>query len=88
VLVPTTVLAAQHFRTFSKRFADYPVTVEMISRYRDDKQIREILQRAREGKVDVLIGTTASFQRTSPSRTWGWWWWTRSSASASSTRSS
>jgi transcription-repair coupling factor (superfamily II helicase) len=57
VLVPTTVLAAQHFRTFSKRFADYPVTVEMISRYRDDKQIREILQRAREGKVDVLIGT-------------------------------
>src|SRR6267154_2440494 len=57
VLVPTTVLAAQHFRTFSKRFADYPVTVEMISRYRDDKQIRETLQRAREGKVDVLIGT-------------------------------
>ncbi|HEY4769845.1 MAG TPA: transcription-repair coupling factor, partial [Myxococcales bacterium] len=57
VLVPTTVLAAQHFRTFSKRFADYPVTVEMVSRYRDDKQIREILQRAREGKVDVLIGT-------------------------------
>src|SRR6202165_4202766 len=57
VLVPTTVLAAQHFRTFSKRFADYPVTVELISRYRDDKQIREILQRAREGKVDVLIGT-------------------------------
>jgi transcription-repair coupling factor (superfamily II helicase) len=57
VLVPTTVLAAQHFRTFSKRFADYPVTVELISRYRDEKQIREILQRAREGKVDVLIGT-------------------------------
>src|SRR5256885_1764389 len=57
LLVPTTVLAAQHFRTFSKRFADYPVMVEMISRYRDDKQIREILQRAREGKVDVLIGT-------------------------------
>jgi transcription-repair coupling factor (superfamily II helicase) len=57
VLVPTTVLAAQHFRTFSKRFADYPVTVEMISRLRDEKQIREILRRAREGKLDVLIGT-------------------------------
>jgi transcription-repair coupling factor (superfamily II helicase) len=57
VLVPTTVLAAQHFRTFGKRFADYPVTVDMVSRLRDDKQIRETLARAREGKVDVLIGT-------------------------------
>ena len=57
VLVPTTVLAAQHFRTMSKRFADYPVNVEMISRMRDEKEIRETLQKAREGKVDVLIGT-------------------------------
>ncbi|TMA43527.1 MAG: transcription-repair coupling factor, partial [Deltaproteobacteria bacterium] len=57
VLVPTTVLAAQHFRTFSRRFADYPVMVEMISRLRDEKQIRGALARAREGKVDVLIGT-------------------------------
>ncbi len=57
VLVPTTVLAAQHFRTFTKRFKDYPVTVEMISRLRDEKQTREILARAREGTVDVLIGT-------------------------------
>src|SRR5256885_15953052 len=57
VLVPTTVLAAQHFRTFGRRFADYPVTVEMVSRLRDERQIREILQRAREGRVDVVIGT-------------------------------
>ena len=57
VLVPTTVLAAQHFRTMSKRFKDYPVVVEMVSRMRDEKQIREILVRAREGKIDVLIGT-------------------------------
>jgi transcription-repair coupling factor (superfamily II helicase) len=57
ILVPTTVLAAQHFRTMSKRFKDYPVVVEMISRMRDEKQTREILARAREGKVDVLIGT-------------------------------
>ena len=57
VLVPTTVLAAQHFRTMSKRFKDYPVIVEMVSRMRDEKQIREILTRAREGKIDVLIGT-------------------------------
>ena len=57
ILVPTTVLAAQHFRTFSKRFADYPITIEMVSRFRDAKTVREILQRAREGKVDVLVGT-------------------------------
>jgi transcription-repair coupling factor (superfamily II helicase) len=57
VLVPTTVLASQHFRTMSKRFQDYAVKVEMISRMRDEKQIRETLARAREGKVDVLIGT-------------------------------
>ena len=57
VLVPTTVLAAQHFHTFSKRFKDYPITVEMVSRMRDEKTIRETLAKAREGKVDVLIGT-------------------------------
>ena len=57
VLVPTTVLASQHFRTFSRRFADYPVTVDMVSRLRDEKQIRDTLQRTREGRVDVLIGT-------------------------------
>jgi transcription-repair coupling factor (superfamily II helicase) len=57
VLVPTTVLAAQHFRTMSKRFKDYPVRVEVVSRLRDAKTTREVLQRAREGKVDVLIGT-------------------------------
>src|SRR5262249_28981359 len=57
LLVPTTVLAAQHFRTFTRRFADYPIVVEMVSRLRDEKQIREVLNRAREGKVDVLIGT-------------------------------
>src|SRR5205807_405288 len=45
------------FRTFSKRFKDYPVIVEMVSRLRDQKTTREVLQRVREGKVDVLIGT-------------------------------
>ena len=57
VLVPTTVLAAQHFRTFSKRFKDYPVVVEMVSRFRDPKNVREVLAKTREGRVDVLIGT-------------------------------
>src|SRR6516225_7693937 len=52
VLVPTTVLAQQHYQTFRKRFADYPVTVEVASRMRSPQEMREVLKRAREGKVD------------------------------------
>jgi transcription-repair coupling factor (superfamily II helicase) len=57
VLAPTTVLAFQHYETFRQRFAPFPVVVEMISRFRSPKQIKEILQRVETGKVDVLIGT-------------------------------
>lgn len=57
VLVPTTVLAQQHMQSFRERFADFPVIVESISRFRSEKEIREILRRAKEGAVDVLIGT-------------------------------
>ncbi len=57
VLAPTTVLAFQHYETFKQRFAPFPLTVEMISRFRTAKQIKEILQRVEAGKVDILIGT-------------------------------
>ncbi|HPD15356.1 MAG TPA: transcription-repair coupling factor [Planctomycetota bacterium] len=57
VLVPTTVLAQQHFRTFRERFADYPVVVEVLSRFRSPAEQREVLRRAAEGGVDILIGT-------------------------------
>jgi len=57
VLAPTTVLAFQHYETFKQRFAPFPLTVEMISRFRTPKQIKEILQRVEAGKVDILIGT-------------------------------
>jgi len=57
VLAPTTVLAFQHFETFKQRFAPFPVTIEMISRFRNPKQQKEILQRTEAGKIDVLIGT-------------------------------
>ncbi|HET7442990.1 MAG TPA: transcription-repair coupling factor [Terriglobales bacterium] len=57
VLAPTTVLAFQHFETFKQRFAPFPVTVEMISRFRSPKQQKEILQKVEAGKVDILIGT-------------------------------
>ncbi len=57
VLVPTTVLASQHYRTFRERFADYPVTVELLSRLRNPAESREILSRLAAGKIDVVIGT-------------------------------
>jgi transcription-repair coupling factor (superfamily II helicase) len=57
VLAPTTVLAFQHFETFKQRFAAFPVTIEMISRFRSARQQKEILQRVEAGKVDILIGT-------------------------------
>ncbi|MGC2258939.1 MAG: transcription-repair coupling factor [Candidatus Sulfotelmatobacter sp.] len=57
VLAPTTVLAFQHFETFKQRFAPFPVTIEMISRFRNAKQQKEILQKTEAGKIDVLIGT-------------------------------
>jgi transcription-repair coupling factor (superfamily II helicase) len=57
VLAPTTVLAFQHYETFKQRFAPFPVTIEMISRFRNPKQQKEILQKAETGKIDILIGT-------------------------------
>jgi transcription-repair coupling factor (superfamily II helicase) len=51
------VLAQQHFHTFRKRFADYPVTIEVVSSMRKAQDTRDVLRRAKEGKVDVLIGT-------------------------------
>ena len=57
VLVPTTVLAEQHFRTFSQRMAEFPVTVEMLSRYRSPAEQSRILERLKEGSIDIVIGT-------------------------------
>ncbi len=57
VLVPTTLLAHQHHATFKKRFTGYPVTIEVVSGLQKGPESREILRRAREGRVDILIGT-------------------------------
>jgi transcription-repair coupling factor (superfamily II helicase) len=61
VLVPTTVLCVQHGRTFAERFADFPVCIEVLNRFRTTKESRDIIKRAREGKVDILIGTHRLF---------------------------
>ncbi len=57
VLVPTTVLAQQHYHTFRDRLAAYPATVEMLSRFRTPQQQREIVHRLAQGGLDVVIGT-------------------------------
>jgi transcription-repair coupling factor (superfamily II helicase) len=57
VLVPTTVLALQHYNSFKDRFKEFPVTVEYLSRARSSNQTKEVLQRLEKGDVDILIGT-------------------------------
>ncbi len=57
MLVPTTILAQQHFGSFRERFADTPFNVEMVSRLRKPAEVKDAIQRYSEGKVDVLLGT-------------------------------
>jgi transcription-repair coupling factor (superfamily II helicase) len=57
MLVPTTILAQQHWNTFRERYRDFPVLVEMISRFRKPSDVRKIVNDFAEGKIDVLIGT-------------------------------
>ncbi|KMV33969.1 MULTISPECIES: transcription-repair coupling factor [Franconibacter] len=57
VLVPTTLLAQQHYDNFRDRFANWPVRIEMLSRFRSAKEQAQVLEQAAEGKVDILIGT-------------------------------
>ena len=57
VLVPTTVLAYQHYQTFSKRLKDFPVRVDYLTRARSGKQTKQLLKDLEEGKIDILIGT-------------------------------
>ena len=57
VLVPTTVLALQHYNTFKERFRDFPVRVEYVSRAKSGKQLKELLEDLKAGKIDILIGT-------------------------------
>jgi transcription-repair coupling factor (superfamily II helicase) len=59
VLVPTTILAFQHYQTFSERLKDFPVTVDYVNRFKSAKEKKETLQKLADGKVDIVIGTHA-----------------------------
>jgi transcription-repair coupling factor (superfamily II helicase) len=64
MLVPTTLLAQQHFQTFSDRFADWPVKVEALSRFRSSKEVERVVAGLKSGAVDVVIGTHKLLQHT------------------------
>ena len=61
--MPTTVLAQQHYATAMNRFRSFPVTVEVLSRFRSTKQVKDVLERTRKGQVDLLIGTHKLLQK-------------------------
>jgi transcription-repair coupling factor (superfamily II helicase) len=63
ILVPTTILAQQHYETFHERLKDYPVTVEVLSRFRTAKEQKEILERLKKGNIDIIIGTHRLLQK-------------------------
>jgi transcription-repair coupling factor (superfamily II helicase) len=57
ILVPTTILALQHYKTFAERFKDFPVRVDYVNRFKSAKEQKETLKKLEEGKVDILVGT-------------------------------
>lgn len=59
ILVPTTILAFQHYKNFSERLKEFPVTVDYINRFKSAKEKKETLQRLKEGKIDIIVGTHA-----------------------------
>jgi transcription-repair coupling factor (superfamily II helicase) len=63
ILVPTTVLAQQHYNTFSERLADYPVKIDMLSRFKSKAEQKKIVQGLKEGIVDIVIGTHRLLQK-------------------------
>lgn len=63
VLVPTTLLAQQHLETFSKRFKNYPVRIDMLNRFRSPKQQKEIIKKIESGDIDIIIGTHRILQK-------------------------
>jgi transcription-repair coupling factor (superfamily II helicase) len=63
VLVPTTILAEQHFRTFKERFADYPARIGMLSRFQTPKEVKETMLGIAQGTIDIAVGTHRLFQK-------------------------
>ncbi|MGQ3889415.1 transcription-repair coupling factor [Legionella sp. CNM-1927-20] len=63
VLVPTTLLATQHYENFRDRFADFPVNIELLSRFRSNKETTKIIELLKDGRIDIVIGTHKLFSK-------------------------
>jgi len=63
VLAPTTILVEQHYHTFTERFADYPVVIEMLSRFKTKQEQKQIIERLKQGAIDIVIGTHRLLQK-------------------------
>jgi transcription-repair coupling factor (superfamily II helicase) len=63
VLAPTTILAFQHYQTMLRRFADYPVRIELLSRFRSPLQQKDIIKKLKRGELDVILGTHRLIQK-------------------------
>jgi len=63
ILVPTTILAFQHYQTFNERLKDFPVTIDYVNRFKSAKEKKETLKKVEEGKIDIIIGTHALLGR-------------------------
>ena len=87
VLVPTTVLAEQHFITFSQRMEAFAVKIAVLSRFHAPREQKETVSGFKKARWTLLSARIACCRKTSSSRTWGWLSSTRSSGSASRTRS-
>ncbi len=82
LLAPTTVLAQQHWRTLSERFAPYPIKVALLNRFRTASERKEILKGLSDGAIDVVVGTHQLLARAPALSSWACWWWMRSSVLA------
>ena len=72
VLVPTTVLAEQHYATFKSRFEPYPVNIASLSRFRPKGEQKQIVEDLKAGKIDIVVEPTDCFKKMWDSRTWGY----------------
>ena len=63
VLVPTTLLAGQHFETFRDRFAEFPINIELLSRFRSGKETEQVVESLKNGRIDIVIGTHKLFSK-------------------------
>ena len=71
MLVPTTILAQQHYETFRERFANYPINIQVLSRFRSRKEQNETIKKVKQGSVDILIGTHRLLSQDIVFRIWG-----------------